>query len=163
MMKLGLLMGVTLVGLFAVLQTYGGTDLRSDRRPAATQGQASAAQDAGAPVLTPPVPDLPAGVIPAATQTQTIVERFPGPALQPSPEFGGAPVADADDGPVLYVTASRLNMRSGAGSGNPVVGALDGGSAVRPIGPADGDWVQVRTASGQEGYVSGQFLSPEAP
>lgn len=169
MMKLGLLMLTTLIGLFTVLTVFGDDDLRADRRPVPVR-QVSAAQDAGAPALPAPAAPLPeeapAQIIPAASQTAPQVQRFPGPALTPSPEHAGqAPEAPpaAAEGPVLYVTANRVNMRSGPGTGNPVIAGIDRGTAVQALGPVDGDWVQIRTPGGQTGFASGQFLSSEAP
>ncbi|TJZ81058.1 SH3 domain-containing protein [Paracoccus hibiscisoli] len=174
MIRLGLLMLVTVAGFVLVLTLYGDDDLRAARRPAAP-APSSAAQDAGSPVLTAPAGSLaaqpPVDVVPAASQTPERTQRFPGPALEPSPEYpSGTPDPTAEaaaplgaEGPVLYVTATRVNMRSGAGTGNPVVTGLDGGTAVEAIGPTGGEWVEVRTPGGQQGFVAGQFLSPDAP
>ncbi|MBM3603741.1 MAG: hypothetical protein FJX25_03060 [Alphaproteobacteria bacterium] len=176
MFRLGLLMLGTLLGLFVVLQVYGGDDLRAARRPAPAAPQGAAA-DAGTPALADraaPAGSLPAQapaeIIPAASQTPEQVERFPGPPLQPSPEYAGRPAetealppAAGDEGPVLYVTGSRVNMRTGPGTSNPVVTSLSSGTTVTAIGPVGGDWVQIRTGGGQTGFIAGQFLSPEAP
>lgn len=164
MIRLGLLIVVTLAVIGAGLAWLGQGDLRQPQAAAPV----SAAEDAGAPALTAPVPAAPlpaqppVEVVPATTQTPARVSEFPGPPLEPSPEYGdGAPPAVATaDGAVLYVTATRVNMRSGPGTDNPVVAGLEGGAAVTPVGPADGEWVQVRTASGQDGFVASQFLSP---
>ena len=47
-------------------------------------------------------------------------------------------------------SADRVNMRAGAGTDNPVVTGLTGGSAVQALGPTGGEWVQVQTADGQQ-------------
>ncbi|TGN61728.1 hypothetical protein E4L95_09450, partial [Paracoccus liaowanqingii] len=111
--------------------------------------------------------EAPSGIVPAASQTPEQAPRFPGPPLEPSPEFAeGTPAPDlppGEAGATLYVTADRVNMRAGPGTGNPVVTGLDGGTAVEALGPSDAEWVQIRTPSGQEGFVSGQFLSTQAP
>nr|WP_111299722.1 SH3 domain-containing protein [Paracoccus saliphilus] len=169
MIKLGLLMLVTLVTWFTVLMVYGNGNLRADRRPAPAP-QASAAQDAGAPDLPdqparPAPEEAPSQIIPAASQTAARVQRFPGPPLEPSPEHADqAPESreSAAEGPVLYVTATRVNMRSGPGTNHPVISGIDRGTAVQALGPV-GDWVQIRVPGGQTGFASGQFLSPEAP
>ncbi|MCO6361231.1 SH3 domain-containing protein [Paracoccus sp. 08] len=148
MIRLGLLMLVTLLGVFMTLDRFGQGDLRTERRPEPAT-RASAATDAGAPSLTAPA------------------QRFPGPPLEPSPEYAGATPEAAQvvpaDGPVLYVTADRVNMRAGAGTDNPVVASLTGGSAVQALGPTGGEWVQVQTAEGRQGFVSAQFLTSDAP
>lgn len=173
MIRLGLLILGTLAVFGVVLTQYGADDLRADRRPAAP-ARTSAAQDAGSPVLTAPAGSLaaepPVALVPVASQTPERTQRFPGPALEPSPEYpAGTPEAAAEPataapaGPTLYVTATRVNMRAGAGTGNPVVAGLDGGTAVEALGPTGGEWVEVRSPDGQRGFVSGQFLSPDAP
>jgi len=169
MIRLGLLTLATLVGLLVVMALMGGDDLRADRTP--RTAAPSAAQDAGAPAIEPPAAPLPAEppteIVPVARQTPERISRFPGPPLEPSPEYAdGTPESAApmgEGGPVLYVTADRVNMRSGPGTGNPVVTGLDGGTAVEATGPLDADWIAIRTPSGQQGYVSGQFLSPDTP
>ncbi|MFN3276683.1 MAG: SH3 domain-containing protein [Paracoccus sp. (in: a-proteobacteria)] len=185
MLKLSGLMLATLAGLFALLTIYGRDDLRSQRRPAAPL--ATVPQDASAdtPVLADPLlADIPApepehddaAPLPTPQQTAEQAPRFPGPALQASPEFAGRAPADpaGPTGPTgpsdatapasgaqLWVTASRLNMRSGPDSGAPVVTGLDGGTALEALGPTDAAWVHVRAPGGQTGYVSGQFLSDQ--
>lgn len=165
MIRLALLILVTLAGLAIVMMRMGDGAPQTARETA--PAPVSAAQDAGAPSLEPAPPQPAPAVIPAATQTPEQVTRFPGPPLEPSPEYAdGAPEPAAplgDGGPILYVTATRVNMRSGAGTDNPVVAGLDGGTAVEAIGPTAGEWVQIRTPQGQQGFVAGQFLSATAP
>lgn len=172
MIRLGLLTLLTLAILFLVLDGMGGQDLRAERAGATPAAPASAAQDAGAPTLTaPPSGTLPAtpavAVLPAASQTPERVQRFPGPPLEPSPEYPSgtpdAPQEAPEAGPVLYVTGDRVNMRVGPGTDFAVVTGLSGGTAVTPVGSTASEWVQVRTADGQAGFVAGRFLSPEAP
>lgn len=168
MIRLGLLILATLTVLILALWQLGG-DAVPER--AATPSSASlppqpAAPDPPAPAA-PLAPEAPSGIVPAASQTPEQAPRFPGPPLEPSPEFaGGTPEPDlppGEAGAVLYVTATRVNMRAGPGTGNPVVAGLDGGTAVEALGSLGGEWVQIRTQAGQQGYVSGQFLSPDAP
>ncbi|MBU2956510.1 SH3 domain-containing protein [Paracoccus sp. 1_MG-2023] len=183
MLRLGLLTLATLVAIWAVLSGYGDDDLRAERR-ARDAGTVSAAQDAGAEDLTRTVPRVETegaealtpttseensavGIVQASSQTPERVERFPGPPLEPSPEHAGeepaAAPAELGDGPRLYVTGSRVNMRSGPGTGNPVVAALTLGTRVEAMGPTGGSWVEIRTPSGDRGFMANQFLSPDAP
>lgn len=168
MIRLGLLMLATLLGLYAVLAIYGTGDLRADRRPAPPPA-ATAAQDAGTPQAVPAAPlpaEASAEIIPAASQTPEQVVEFPGPELMPSPEHADddiAAPAPAADGDTLYVTATRLNMRSGPGPGNPVVLALDQGTGVTPVGDAQDGWIEISAPGGRRGFVSTDFLSAEAP
>ncbi|WP_415639396.1 SH3 domain-containing protein, partial [Paracoccus nototheniae] len=91
----------------------------------------------------------------------------PGPPLEPSPEYAGTtpppPATPGEGGPILYVTADRVNMRAGPGTGNAIVTGLDGGTAVEATGPLEAEWIAIRTPSGQQGFVAGQFLSTTAP
>lgn len=163
MIRLGALMLATLAGLFLVLSIWGEGDLRAERRPAPEPQPA--AQEEGAPSLPAPQPQAAPAVVQAATQTPQQVQRFPGPVLRPSPEHAGETPAAAPlpDGPVLYVTGDRVNMRAGPSTGDRVVAALGRGAAVRPLGPTDAEWVNIRDAGGRTGYVAGRFLSATAP
>ncbi|WP_378946372.1 SH3 domain-containing protein [Paracoccus sp. R86501] len=169
MIRLGLLMLATLLGLFLVMQSLGSENLRADRKPDPAPA-VSAAQDAGADPLTGNTAedDQPAApVVQAEAQTPEKTVDYPGPELEPSPEYAGQTPAEpvvelGEDGQIMFVTASRLNMRSGPGTQNRVLESLTRGTRVEALGPPDGDWVQIRTAQGVVGYTSGEFLSAEA-
>lgn len=166
MIRLGALMLATLAGLFLILSIWGDGNPRAERRPAPPLQ--TAARDAGTdplPAMPAPVPQpTPAAVVQAESQTPERVQRFPGPALRPSPEHAGrTPAPAALDGPVLYVTGDRVNVRAGPSTGDRVVMALGRGAAVQPLGAQDGEWVNIRDADGRTGYVAGRFLSPDAP
>ena len=58
-----------------------------------------------------------------------------------------------------------MRLRSGAGTGYPVIGSLSAGAIVRVLqwaGSANGyDWAKVEVeSSGKVGYVAGTYLSP---
>jgi uncharacterized protein YgiM (DUF1202 family) len=168
MIRLGLLMLATLLGLFLALQTFGTGDLRSQHNPRPVKA-VSAAQDAGRDPLvgTSEVPPA-EPIVRAEAQTPEKKIEYPGPELEPSPEYAGStPAAPAvelgEEGEVMYVTASSVNIRSGPGTQNSVVDSLGRGTAVEAVGAPDGDWVRIRTAQDRLGYVSGQFLSSTAP
>lgn len=101
------------------------------------------------------------------------VQRMPGPALLPSPQYpdtiapGAAPEPEteavADAAGQRRVTASRVNLRGGPGTDHAVVGAATQGMLVTPLAPEEGGWQHVRTESGAEGWLSAQFLSPPLP
>jgi len=57
-----------------------------------------------------------------------------------------------------WVTAARLNLRSGPNSGAPVVTTLPEGASVRPIGDKQGTWWEVRS-QGKQGWVSSDYLT----
>lgn len=177
MIRLGILMAVTIAALLGVMAIYGDGNPRTERAEKAPEQKRSAATDAGAPSLsaTPAGTSSATNQVPAAevvkvsTQTPERTQRFPGPALMPSPEYAGrtpeAPEAPPSGarGPILYVTATRVNFRAGPSTSDPVIGALNNGAAVEALGPADASWVNIRDANGRIGYMSGQFLSSEAP
>lgn len=104
-------------------------------------------------------------VVPKAEQTPERAQKFPGPELQPAPgreTSSPAPITGAD-GMLLYVTGERVNLRSGPSTDYQVVGALNYGTAVEALGPADAGWINIRSADGTSGYMSGQFLSNDRP
>lgn len=52
---------------------------------------------------------------------------------------------------------SHLNIRSGAGVSNSVIGNLKNGSEVEVLAE-EGNWYKIRTEDGLEGYVSKDYL-----
>jgi hypothetical protein len=165
MIRLGALLLATLAGLFVILSVWGDGNLRADRRPVPPPQPAALDAGAASPAVPEPQATPAAAVVQAESQTPEQVQRFPGPMLQPSPEYAGEtpePVAVAD-GPVLYVTGDRVNVRAGPSTGDRVVTALERGTGVQALGPQDGEWVNVRDADGRTGYVAGRFLSATAP
>lgn len=164
MIRLGALMLATLAGLFLVLSVWGDGNLRAERRPL-PDPQSAAQEEGTAPPPAIPQPQAAPAVVRAEAQTPQQVQRFPGPVLQPSPEHAGETPAAAHlpEGPVLYVTGDRVNMRAGPSTGDRVVTALGRGAAVQPLGPADAEWVNIRDGNGRTGYVAGRFLSANAP
>ena len=67
-----------------------------------------------------------------------------------------APSDQAEETPAQYarVTASSLNVRSGAGTGYDKVGSLRCGAVVEILGQADG-WYQI-----ESGYISAEYTVP---
>ena len=62
---------------------------------------------------------------------------------------------------MLQVTGSRVNMRSGPSTADPVVGSLPQGTLAEAMGPTDRGWVEIRDpASGLTGFMSANFLEP---
>lgn len=164
MIRLGALMLATLAGLFLVLSMWGSEDLRAERRP--VPPIPSTAQDPGATVAVPSAEQAIPVVVQAQAQTPQQVQRFPGPTLRPSPEYRDqtpAPAPAAGDGPVLYVTGDRVNVRAGPSTNDRVVTALGRGAPVAVLGPTDGEWINIRDANGRVGYIAGRFLSATAP
>lgn len=170
MLRLPVLMLATVAGLFAVMMIWGDGDLRSERRPAPSPAPVATAAEPEAAPEPAPAAAAAEEATPAAEPEPTVaevaggIERFAGPSLQVSPEFAGQTETPAEAGEAsLWVTASRLNMRSGPSSGAAVVTGLDSGTGLVPLGPTEGDWVEVRAPSGQTGFVSSQFVTTTPP
>ena len=63
--------------------------------------------------------------------------------------------------PVMYVTATKLNVRSGPGTDHDILGMLLYGTQVEILS-IEGGWALISYA-GIPGYLSVQYLSPVAP
>ena len=61
----------------------------------------------------------------------------------------------------VYVTASALNVRSGAGTSYSVIGSLSKGKAASVVGTS-GNWYKSKYGSGY-GYISASYTSAKAP
>lgn len=59
----------------------------------------------------------------------------------------------------LYINTDNVNLRSSASQSAKVVAKAQLGMVVEPLAK-EGTWTKVRTLSGNEMYVSSQFLSP---
>ncbi len=89
---------------------------------------------------------------------EALTDDSGAPAPRTLPEAEVIPVTAGSRG---KVNASSLNIRSGPGVGNPPLGTpLPGGSQVEIL-IAQGDWLQVKTADGREGFVSARFIDVE--
>ncbi|MDO5784787.1 MAG: SH3 domain-containing protein [Eubacteriales bacterium] len=61
----------------------------------------------------------------------------------------------------VYVTASSLNVRSGAGTSYGVIGGVANGKAVSVVGTSNG-WYKIKYGSGY-GYINSSYTSSSAP
>ncbi|WP_298496318.1 SH3 domain-containing protein [uncultured Maritimibacter sp.] len=62
--------------------------------------------------------------------------------------------------PMLYVSGSAVNVRGGPSTAFGVIDSLTYGTAVEDLGDAGQGWREIRLlASGETGYMSGQFLT----
>lgn len=83
-----------------------------------------------------------------------------------STDTAEAPAADAprSDANILFVTGDRVNLRAGPSTDFDIVTALTRGAVTEVLAEADDGWFQIRdSASGLEGFMSGDFLSPVEP
>lgn len=98
--------------------------------------------------------------VPAALITPVTSSPMPGPALRPSPEYRtrNEPVVD----PQLWqVSASRLNVRAGPSTSNPVMTTLSRGEEVLVVSDPGSNWVHIRIeGDGVDGWVARKLLSP---
>lgn len=112
--------------------------------------------------LPPPTSTLAAASRPGATTAE------PEPAVQEeaevadTPEPTDQPPPTADDEtpsePRAVVTNDRLNIRSGPGTGYPIVGALQQGDEVTVTGRNKAStWLAIRTDDGTEGWVYAEY------
>ena len=111
---------------------------------------------------------MPAAAQPAAAPTATSATSAPAAETSnlPTPRLAlpgtGAETATAPAAPTgqqLYVTGSRVNVRSGPSTVYEAIGALTRGTAVDDLGDAGEGWRQIRLPDGRTGYMSGDFLS----
>lgn len=78
----------------------------------------------------------------------------------PAPAETGTTIQAAG---IRYVTGSRVNLRSGPGTANAVVGQLFLGDATEILADRNG-WYQIRTADGSvSGWIFGEFLAEQRP
>lgn len=69
--------------------------------------------------------------------------------------------AVTDGGKVRVVTReSRLNIRKGPGTDQPIVGKAEKGEIITLINKSNDLWWMVRDVDGEEGYCYAQYLEP---
>ena len=68
--------------------------------------------------------------------------------------------AEGERSATVSTSNGRLRVRSGPGADYDIVAYLNNGDTVTVLS-VEGDWAQIRTADGQEGYVSTEFLQME--
>ncbi|MEJ2001957.1 MAG: SH3 domain-containing protein [Maritimibacter sp.] len=129
--------------------------LVSEINNAAQQAIESTLQPADASAAEPePEPEAQAEppVEPAAEESFLPAED--DPTFMPTPE--PAPTLPEE----LYVTGTKVNMRSGPSTANSVIGALVEGTVVSDLGDAGDGWRQIQTEAGEIGFMSSDFLAP---
>ena len=75
---------------------------------------------------------------------------------------GVCPAAAQSDARVWVRDEIRINMRSGPGDGFRILRTLSSGASLRVMGQ-DGDWLNVATGDGTEGWVPRRYVAPEMP
>lgn len=116
---------------------------------------ATAEKTAPAPESAPP-PE-PAIIAQPAPEPTPAAEPEPATAQTPAPDTAPNTLFDS----ALYVSGGRVNVRSGPSTDFAVLTALDRGTKVVDLGDVGAGWHQIQTPSGETGYMSGDFLSPD--
>lgn len=99
-----------------------------------------------------------ANIVTSASQASIpiVPQTLPVGENQTPPATGGPPTTPT--GPTATVITGRLNVRSGAGAGYPVVDVVSRGDVLPIVGrDSASKWLQVRTPSGRIGWVNGDF------
>lgn len=128
-----------------------------------------------APEVADPAPQPETAEPAAAPQpvVEPIAEAEPAPEPEPQPE----PVVEPEPTPapvtvpvpepepqrevVLYVSGRAVNVRSGPSTDFAAITSLTRGMAVVDLGDAGNGWRQIRLDTGEIGFMSGDFLSPD--
>jgi hypothetical protein len=105
---------------------------------------------------TPDEPDLPAPAVAAPAADTTAPEAAAAPQPEPAPLAEPEPVL-----PVLYVSGRRVNVRSGPSTDYAAITSLARGAAVVDLGEVGDGWHEIRLDTGEIGYMSGDWLSPD--
>ncbi|QEC42523.1 SH3 domain-containing protein [Pseudobacter ginsenosidimutans] len=60
----------------------------------------------------------------------------------------------------VTTTSSNLNIRKGPGTDHPIVGKAAHHEIVTLVNKGEGQWWEIKTDKGVEGYASAQYLTP---
>ena len=88
------------------------------------------------------------------------VERQAGTPLYSAPHSNGPGKFERKQ--VLYVTASKLNVRAAPDGGSAILLSAPQGTSVVAVSRS-GDWFEVELNNGSTGWMSAQYLSPNKP
>lgn len=91
----------------------------------------------------------------------SVVAAVDGVPVIPVPTPTPAPAPTPTSGQRFTVAASSLNVRSGPGTANPVVGTLAQGTVVDGLEDG-GEWRKISAPGGVTGWASAKFLEPAA-
>lgn len=105
----------------------------------------------------PEAPETLAETPPAPEEPELDVEPAPvaGPVPDPAPEPPAEPEV------TLYVSGRVVNVRSGPSTSFDAITSLQRGAPVIDLGDVGDGWRRIRLPSGDFGYMSGDFLSPD--
>ncbi len=167
------LLVVTLAALYAILHVFGD----EARRPDVARSDPLALDLIKAAYIPDDefaAPALPASEISDSDAIRMALEAGAEAraAQEHAPYLGSVQIAAASDvettpdvvpAAYWYVTGTRVNLRSGPGTSNGVVGSLTLGAEAEVLGD-DSGWYQIRTADGAlSGWIHGKFLAEKLP
>ena len=98
-----------------------------------------------------------------AHRTERAPSKLRGMTAGTQPLEAATQMASESSPDLWYVTGTRVNLRSGPGTGNAVVGQMALGDAAEVLDNRDG-WYQVRATNGDTaGWIFGKFLAETQP
>ncbi|MEM8803351.1 MAG: SH3 domain-containing protein [Pseudomonadota bacterium] len=168
------LLVVTLVAIFGILQVFGDPARRPEpvARSSALEVElipAAYLPSVDDPVTTyvSPISDAEAVKMALAAgddlrQTRSAAALRGTSLAPPAPETVAIVVTEpAVEAPALWnVTGTRVNLRSGPGTSNAIVGQVTQGTQAEMLSEADG-WYEIRSTDGAvSGWIFGKFLQP---
>ena len=167
------LIAVTLAALYAVLQIFGDEARRPDVARSEPLGlsviKAAYVPDSPAEETRLPVSKISEAeairmALEAGAQARSERERAPYRGTAVASRTEPAQSTETADEPIYwYVTGTRVNLRSGPGTSNGIVGSLTLGAEAEVLADRNG-WYEIRTADGAtSGWIFGKFLSRNLP
>lgn len=181
MFRLGLILAAAIYGAMVILPS--GTDDLPDRAQAPEQADPGEARRASRPdpseissltiengetwqidrVIRLQEPPADAANDPQGTAAETLTTET-GTDAAVAEALAAGDNETGSDATLLYVTGDRVNLRTGPSTDNDIVRALTRGTAAELIATADDGWLEIRdTETGAQGFMSGDFLSTQAP
>lgn len=167
------LIAVTLAALFLVLYFFGepapdaGEVARAESQPLALSGFTALAEAATESLSVPASHLSKAEAIREALaaadriRAERTVERRSLRLIRARAKVR-ATVAEPAPTDRWYVTGSRVNLRAGPGTANPVVRVVTRGAAAEVLEDR-GNWYRIRLTDGGSGWIYGKFLGERQP
>jgi hypothetical protein len=141
--------------------------------PAATSTAAPTANQAPTSVITIESAETPEGTVSATATPRPAVTATPRPVATSTPSIvTSAPTATPpssesaiEPGSTVITADSDVNLRGGPSLDAAVIGIIPLGAELTVTGPAEAEgdilwWPVLVVATGEEGYVAGELLSP---
>lgn len=148
-----------LVGLLAAL-ICGGCDFGSATTPPDGRGS-TAAMPAGPGDSDPSITVIVVHGPP--TSTPALAAASATPTVPPAPPATLLPPTAVPARSVGVVGSSKLRVREGPATRYPIITTLDAGTPLDVLSQAQGlDWLKIRLADGQDGWVSGDLVALKA-